>query len=82
MHTLDEGYPASQQAAVAVDALEDITRNTSNISETIIKSKVNQGAMSIGMFQEITLRVVKAWKPLPIKLWVVSAYLILISIEL
>ena len=64
VHTLDEGSPASQQAAV--DALEDISSNTGNISKTIIKSKVNQGAASIEMLQEITSRVIKARKLLPI----------------
>jgi hypothetical protein len=64
VHTLDEGSPASQQAAV--DALEDISSNTGNISKTIIESKVNQGATSIGMLQEVTSRVIKARKLLPI----------------
>jgi len=64
VHTLDKGSPASQQAVV--DALEDISSETGNISKTIIKSKVNQGAASIGMSQEVTSRVIKARKLLSI----------------
>jgi hypothetical protein len=63
-HTLDDGSPASQQAAV--DALEDLSSNTGNISKTIIKSKVDQGVTSIGMSQEVTSRVIKARKLVPI----------------
>ena len=62
---LDEGSPASMQAAL--DALEDLSSNTGNISKTIIKSKVDQGATSIGMSQEVASRLVKARKLVPNK---------------
>ena len=59
-NTLDEGSPASQQAAV--DVIEELSSNAGNISKKIIKSKVDQGETSIGMLQEICSRLIKARK--------------------
>ena len=59
-NVLDEGSPASQQAAV--DVIEELSSNAGNISKTIIKSKVDQGKTSIGMSQEISSRLIKARK--------------------
>ena len=59
-NTLDEGSPASQQAAV--DVIEELSSNAGNISKTIIKSNVDQGKTSIGMSQEISSRLIKAQK--------------------
>jgi hypothetical protein len=59
-NTLDEGSPASQQAAV--DVIEELSSNAGNISKTIIKSKVDQCETSIGMSQEISSRLIKARK--------------------
>lgn len=59
-NTLDEGSPASQQAAV--DVIEELSSNAGNISKTIIKSNIDQGKTSISMSQEISSRLIKAQK--------------------
>jgi hypothetical protein len=60
LNTLNKGYPASQQAAV--DVIEELSSNAGKILKTIIKSKVDQGETSFGMWQEISSRLIKARK--------------------
>ena len=60
LNTLNKGSPASQQAAV--DVIEELSSNAGKILKKIIKSKVDQGETSFGMWQEISSRLIKAWK--------------------
>jgi hypothetical protein len=55
-----DGSPASQQAAIGV--LENLSSSSNNISKTIVKSMSDRGSISIGMSQEIALKLLMAEK--------------------
>ena len=59
-NTLDEGSPASQQAAMS--ALDNLCSNSDNLSTMIIKSSVDRGSTSIGMSQDAALKLIQAEK--------------------
>jgi hypothetical protein len=55
-----EGSPASQQAAM--NALDNLSSNSDNLSKMIIKSSVDRGCTSIGMSQDVALKLIQAEK--------------------
>jgi len=55
-----DGSPASQQAAIGI--LENLSSSSNNISKTIVKSMSDRGSISIGMSQEIALKLLMAEK--------------------
>ena len=54
------GSPASQQAALGV--IENLSSSSSNVSKTIVKSRVDRGSISEGMSQEIVKTLLQAEK--------------------
>ena len=59
-NTLNEGSPASQQAAMS--ALDNLSSSSDNLSKMIIKSSVDRGSTSIGMSQDAALKLIQAEK--------------------